>query len=93
MDKMDLKKMWQLFLIDAGTNNKLIAEVVDSSPQVLGRKINSGTIKLLEFADILEKYGYQLKIEKKSKRKPRFSVGLFIGRKFLSLYSRKNGKC
>lgn len=65
MDKKDLKKMWQLFLIDSGTSNKLISTKINSSPQVLGRKINSGTIKLLEFADILEKYGYQLKIEKK----------------------------
>ena len=66
IDKLDLKKEWQIFLLDTNLNNTIIAGGLGTSPQVLGRKINSGSIKFLELANILEKYGYEISIRKKS---------------------------
>lgn len=65
MDKKDLKKLWQLFLLESDTDTKKVAEKLGIFPQSLGRKINSGTLRVLELAQVLELYGYQLKIEKK----------------------------
>ena len=53
-------------MLDTNLNNKIIAGGLGTSPQVLGRKINSGSIKFLDLANILEKYGYELSIRKKS---------------------------
>ena len=66
MDKKGLKKMWQIFLIEQELDTKTVAEQLGSFPQALGRKINSGSIKFLELANILEKYGYEISIRKKS---------------------------
>ena len=68
MDKKEFKKMWQKFLIDTENTNAAIAEVEGCTPQTLGRKINDGTIRLLEAASIFEKYGYRLELVKDEKK-------------------------
>jgi hypothetical protein len=62
---MDLKKEWQIFLINAGITGADVARALGESPQNINRKINTGTIKAAELAEILEKYGYTLAIVKK----------------------------
>lgn len=62
---MDLKKEWQLFLINAGISGADVARDLGESPQNINRKISTGTIKAVELAAILEKYGHDLKIVKK----------------------------
>lgn len=62
---MDLKKEWQIFLINAGITGADVARDLGESPQNINRKISTGTIKAVELAGILEKYGYMLKIIKK----------------------------
>lgn len=64
MDKVDFKKMWQIFLIQNGLTNQQVANEFGLTPQSLGRKINQGTIKAVELASILEKYGYTMKFVK-----------------------------
>jgi hypothetical protein len=61
---MDLKKEWQVFLINAGITGADVARALGESPQNINRKIGTGTIKAVELAAILEKYGYTLKIVK-----------------------------
>lgn len=67
MDKKDLKKMWQLFLVENSTDTKTVAEKMGIFPQSLGRKINSGALKVLELTKVLELYGYHLEIVKDEK--------------------------
>lgn len=66
MDKKDLQILWKTFLMRNDLDIKTVAEKKGCFPQNLGRKVNSGSIKLLEFANILEMYGYELDIKKKS---------------------------
>lgn len=66
MDKKDLQILWKTFLMRNDTDVKTVAERLGCFPQNLGRKMNSGSIKLLEFTKILELYGYELDIKKKS---------------------------
>ena len=66
-DKMNKElfiKDWKKFLIDIGKNEKEIAEANSQKQQNLNRKIKEGTIKYLELAEIVEKYGYSVKIHK-----------------------------
>lgn len=65
MDKKDLKKMWENWLIDIEQNTTQIALTRQDTQQNLSRKINGGTIKYLELSDIVEKYGYSIAIHKK----------------------------
>lgn len=65
MDKKDLKKMWGAWLLDIEENTTSIAAKHDQSQQNLSRKINEGTIKYLELANIVEEYGYTISIHKK----------------------------
>ena len=65
MDKKDLKKMWESWLIDIEQNTTQIALTRQDTQQNLSRKINGGTIKYLELSDIVEKYGYSIDIHKK----------------------------
>lgn len=65
MDKIELKKQWRLFLLDNNTNTTQIAKDLNQHHQNLGRKIREGTIKYLELAKIVEKYGYSIDIRKK----------------------------
>lgn len=66
MDKTDLKRMWLHFLVDSGKSETAIAKDVGKVQQNLNRTINNGTIKFLEFVNILEAYGYTIEIKKKS---------------------------
>ena len=68
MEKKDLKKMWQLFLVENNTDTKTVAEKMGIFPQSLGRKINSGALKVLELAKVLELYGYRLELVKDEKK-------------------------
>lgn len=65
MDKKDLKKMWGAWLLDIEENTTSIAAKHEQSQQNLSRKINEGTIKYLELANIVEEYGYTISIHKK----------------------------
>ena len=71
MEKKDLKKIWQLFLVENNTDTKTVAEKMGIFPQSLGRKINSGALKVLELAKILELYGYRLELVKDEKKQQR----------------------
>ena len=71
MEKKDLKKMWQLFLVENNTDTKTVAEKMVIFPQSLGRKINSGALKVLELAKVLELYGYRLELVKDEKKQQR----------------------
>lgn len=64
MLKEDLQKDWRKWLIDLGKSETELAKENNIFPQNLNRKINSGSIKYLELASILEHYGYTLKIVK-----------------------------
>lgn len=64
MNKELFIKDWKKFLIDIGKNEKEIAEANSQKQQNLNRKIKEGTIKYLELAEIVEKYGYSVKIHK-----------------------------
>ena len=68
MEKKDLKKMWQLFLVENNTDTKTVAKKMGIFPQSLGRKINSGALKVLELAKALELYGYRLELVKDEKK-------------------------
>ena len=62
---MELKKEWQHFLIDIDKTGADVARELGQSPQNLNKKIVNETIRLVEFAEILEHYGYALSITKK----------------------------
>ena len=68
MDKKDLKKLWKIFLVNTNCTNAQIAEEEGCTPQTFGKKINSGTIRLLEIANIFERYGYRLELVKDEKK-------------------------
>lgn len=62
---MDLKKEWQHFLIEIGKTGADVAGDIGQTAPNLNKKIRNESIRLVEFAGILEKYGYMLKIIKK----------------------------
>lgn len=64
MNDMQLKKDWNNFLIDIGKNGTEVAKENGQLQQTLNKKINNGTIKYLELSEIVEKYGYSIKIHK-----------------------------
>ena len=68
MDKKDLKKLWKIFLVNTNCTNAKIAEEEGCTPQTFGKKINSGTIRLLEIANIFERHGYRLDLVKDEKK-------------------------
>ena len=76
MEKKDLKKMWQFFLVENNTDTKTVAEKIGIFPQSLGRKINSGALKVLELAKILELYGYRLELVKDEKKQHQNQKGI-----------------
>lgn len=65
MDKKELKKQWSNFLIDNDLTNVDIAESIGVTKQALGQKINNGSIRYIDLANIVEKYGYSVDIHKK----------------------------
>lgn len=65
MDKKDLKKMWSKWLIDIDSNTTQVAESVGDTQQGLSRKINNASIRYIDLANIVERYGYTIDIRKK----------------------------
>lgn len=45
----------------------MVAADIGTTPQNFGKKINNGTIRFLELANIFEKYGYHLELVKDEK--------------------------
>ena len=64
MNKIDLKTDWFRFLQEIGKNGTELAKEIGQTQQNLNSKINSGSIKYLELSEIVEKYGYSIKIHK-----------------------------
>lgn len=62
---MDLKKIWQHWLVEVDKTGSDIAREVGQSPANLNKKFANESIRAVEFANILENYGYTLKIVKK----------------------------
>ena len=62
MTEKDFKRLWKNFLFDIEKNNAMVASDIGTTPQNFGKKINNGTIRFLELANIFEKYGMCSKI-------------------------------
>lgn len=65
MDQKDFKKMWSNFLIDIDKKAIDIANDEGVTRQTISRKINNASIRFVDFVNILERYGYTVKIIKK----------------------------
>lgn len=65
MDKKELKKQWTNFLIDNDLTNVDIAKQLGVTRQTMSKKINNGSIRYIDLANIVEKYGYSVDIHKK----------------------------
>lgn len=65
MDKKELKKQWTNFLIDNDLTNVDIAKQLGVTKQTMSKKINNGSIRYIDLANIVEKYGYSVDIHKK----------------------------
>ncbi len=65
MTDKDLIRAWKLFLADIGRSEAELSKEIGMAQQNINRKIKTGTIKYLELANILEKYGYSIDIHKK----------------------------
>lgn len=65
MDKKELKKQWTNFLIDNDLTNVDIAKQLGVTRQTMSKKINNGSIRYIDLANIVEKYGYSIDIHKK----------------------------
>lgn len=64
MDNEQFQKHWKKFLIEIGKSEAGLAKELGEQQQNLNKKINKGTIKYLELSNIVEKYGYSVKINK-----------------------------
>ena len=67
MDKEEFVKQWRKWLVDIGISEAELARTIGQSPANLNKKIANGTIRFLELAEILSKFGY--KVEFKEERK------------------------
>ena len=65
MDKKELKKQWTNFLIDNDLTNVDIAKQLGVTRQTMSKKINNGSIRYIDLANIVERYGYSIDIRKK----------------------------
>lgn len=65
MDKKELKKQWTNFLIDNDLTNVDIAKQLGVTRQTMSKKVNTGSIRYIDLANIVEKYGYSVDIHKK----------------------------
>lgn len=63
MTHEELKKAYRKMLIDAGVSERQLAESLGVSSQSLNQKMNRGSIKLLEFADLINRLGFEMKFE------------------------------
>lgn len=62
---MDLKKEWKLWLVETNQSGAGVARDIGQSSANLNKKIANDSIRAVELANILEHYGYTLKIVKK----------------------------
>ena len=67
MDVEDLKKMWKKILIDEGLSETEFWRSRGVSQPAGNRKLREGTIKYIEFINILESLGYEVTIKKGDK--------------------------
>lgn len=65
MDKGEFKRLWKHFLIDIGKSETDLAKEIGKAQQNLNRSITNGSIRFVEFVNILEKYGYTIEIKKR----------------------------
>lgn len=68
MDKKELEKMLKKMFIDSDTNMARVAEKINTSRQNLDAKLQRGTLRVLEFYEILNMLGYEIEIKKKNDR-------------------------
>lgn len=66
MDKKELGKMLKKMFIDSDTNMARVAEKINTSRQNLDGKFQRGTLRVLEFYEILDILGYEIEIKKKN---------------------------
>lgn len=65
MDKGEFKRLWKHFLVEIGKSETTIAIEIGKSQQSLNQSINNGSIRFLDFINILGRYGYTFEIKKK----------------------------
>lgn len=65
MENKDFYKFIRSIFLKADTNVSRVAEKFGTSKQNLHRKITTGTLKTIEFIDILDMLGYEIEIKKK----------------------------
>lgn len=65
MTKDTFLKMWKKFLIDIDKSETQLAKELNLVQSNFNRKTKTGTIKYIEIAEIVEKYGYTVDIRKK----------------------------
>lgn len=66
MTEKDFKKMWDNWLTDIDLHTADIAVQIGDKPPNLQKKIRQQTIRYVELANIVEKYGYSIEIHKKT---------------------------
>ena len=66
MENKDFYRFIRSVFLKADTNISRVAERLGTSKQNLHRKITTGTLKTIEFIDILDMLGYEIEIKKKS---------------------------
>lgn len=66
MENKDFYKFVRSVFLKADTNVSRVAEKIGTSKQNLHRKLTTGTLKAIEFFDILDVLGYEIEIKKKS---------------------------
>ena len=64
MDAEDLKKMWKKILIDEGLSETEFWKSRGVAQSVGNKKMRLGTVKYIEFVNILESLGYRVEIKK-----------------------------
>lgn len=61
---MELKKVWQHWLLDIDKTGADVARDIGQSPANLNKKIANASIRAVELDEILRHYGYKLQIVK-----------------------------
>lgn len=65
MTKDEFKIMYRKLLVECQLSESELARQLGTSSQGLGKKINAGSMRFLEFINILDYLGYEFKIDKK----------------------------
>lgn len=65
MNKEDLQKLWKKILIDEGFSETEFWRSRGVSQPAGNRKLREGTVKYIEFVNILNSMGYQVEIKKR----------------------------